>query len=171
MDLTPVTLTELRYVVAVADTGHFGQAASRCHVSQPTLSAQIKKLEETLGVQVTAIGAEVVGHARAMLDQLRRIGDLARGQHESLAGPLRLGVIPTLAPYLLPWLVPPLQKGYPRLPLVLREGLTATLPALAVRDRGGPKGIVTKPFQSPAPCRRIGLAWRRSYPGVAVEAG
>src|SRR5262249_34586651 len=112
MDLTAITLTELRYVVAVADTGHFGRAASRCHVSQPTLSTQVKKLEETLGVrlferaakrvQPTAAGERIVARARVILDEVRAIGDLARDRGEPLSGPLRLGVIPTLGPYLLP---------------------------------------------------------------------
>lgn len=90
MDLTAITFTELRYVVAVADTGHFGRDAERCHVSQPTLSTQVKKLEETLGVRIfervakrvrpTAVGERIV----------------ARDQREPLTGALRLGVIPTL---------------------------------------------------------------------------
>src|SRR5689334_25198379 len=137
MDLTAITLTELRYVVAVADTGHFGRAAERCHVSQPTLSTQVKKLEETLGVrlferaarrvQPTAAGERIVARARAVLDEVREIGDLARGQRAPLCGVLRLGIIPTLAPYVLPWLVPPLRKAYPELRLMLRESTTAAL--------------------------------------------
>ena len=137
MDLTAVTLTELRYVVAVADTRHFGRAAERCHVSQPTLSAGVKKLEETLGVRLferaarrvrpTAVGERVLARARVILAELRTLGDLARADGEPLVGALRLGVIPTLGPYLLPWLVPPLQKAYPRLRLTIREGMTAQL--------------------------------------------
>jgi len=137
MDLTAITFTELRYIVAVADTGHFGRAAERCHVSQPTLSTQVKKLEETLGVRLferaarrvrlTAAGERIVARARVVLDEIRVIGDLARDQHEPLTGVLRLGVIPTLGPYLLPWLVPPLRRAFPRLRLALREAMTATL--------------------------------------------
>jgi len=137
MDLTAITLTELRYVVAVADTGHFGRAAEECHVTQPTLSTQIKKLEEQLGVplfertskrvRLTAAGQRIVDRARAILEEVRAIGDVARGHREPLAGPLRLGVIPTLGPYLLPWLLPALQAAFPRLHLVLQESLTATL--------------------------------------------
>ena len=114
MDLTAVTLTELRYVVAVADTGHFGRAAEECHVSQPTLSTQIKKLEDQLGVSIfertskrvrlTAAGERIVERARTILEEVRTIGDLARGHREPLDGPFRLGVIPTLGPYFLPWL-------------------------------------------------------------------
>jgi LysR family hydrogen peroxide-inducible transcriptional activator len=137
MDLSAITLTELRYVVAVADTGHFGRAAAECHVSQPTLSTQIKKLEDMLGVRLferaakrvrlTAAGERIVERARVILEEIRAIGDVARGQREPLAGPFRLGVIPTVGPYFLPWLLPPLQAAYPRLRLVLQESITATL--------------------------------------------
>ena len=137
MDLTAVTLTELRYVVAVADTGHFGRAAAECHVSQPTLSTQIKKLEDQLGValfertskrvRLTAAGARIVERARVIIAEIRAIGDVARGQREPLAGAFRLGVIPTLGPYFLPWLLRPLQATFPRLRLVLQESITATL--------------------------------------------
>ncbi len=137
MDLTAITLTELRYVVAVADTGHFGRAAAECHVSQPTLSTQIKKLEDQLGVplferaakrvRLTAAGERIVERARVILEEIRAIGDIARGQREPLAGPFRLGVIPTLGPYFLPWLLQPLQAAFPRLRLVLQESMTAML--------------------------------------------
>jgi LysR family hydrogen peroxide-inducible transcriptional activator len=137
MDLTAVTLTELRYVVAVADCGHFGHAAEECHVSQPTLSTQIKKLEDQLGVplfertskrvRLTAAGERIVERARVILEEIRAIGDVARGEREPLAGPFRLGVIPTLGPYFLPWLLQPLQEAFPRLRLILQESITATL--------------------------------------------
>jgi LysR family hydrogen peroxide-inducible transcriptional activator len=137
MDLTAITLVELRYVVAVADTGHFGRAAACCHVSQPTLSTQVKKLEGTLGVRLferttrrvrpTAAGERIVARARAILEEIHAIGDLARSQQAPLAGVLRLGVIPTLAPYFLPWLLPPLHASFPQLRLVLRESMTASL--------------------------------------------
>lgn len=137
MDLSAITLTALRYVVAVADSGHFGRAANECHVSQPTLSTQIKKLEEQLGVslfertskrvRLTAAGERIVERARAIFEEVRAIGDVARGQREPLAGTFRLGVIPTLGPYLLPWLLPPLQAAFSGLRLVLQEGITATL--------------------------------------------
>jgi LysR family hydrogen peroxide-inducible transcriptional activator len=137
MDLTAITLTELRYIVAVADTGHFGRAADKCHVSQPTLSMQIKKLEEMLGVQLfertskgvraTTAGERIVERARIILEDVRALGDAARGHHNLLASPLRLGMIPTLGPYLLPWLLQPLQVAFPHLRLVVQEGMTATL--------------------------------------------
>lgn len=284
MDLTAITFTELRYVVAVADTGHFGRAAERCHVSQPTLSTQVKKLEATLGVQLferaarrvrpTAAGERIVARARVVLDEVRALGDLARGQAEPLTGALRLGVIPTLGPYLLPWLVSPLQAKFPHLRLVIRESMTAVLleelvqhrldaalmalpatapglaseplfdepfhvlaparhalaarkqvreqdlrgervlllteghclreqalaicgddgardddfratsletlrhlvaaglgctllPALALGSLAATKTVVARPFRSPAPYRRIGLVWRRSFPDAA----
>lgn len=131
MDLSAITLTALRYVVAVADSGHFGRAANECHVSQPTMSTQIKKLEEQLGVslfertskrvRLTAAGERIVERARAIFEEVRAIGDVARGQREPLAGTFRLGVIPTLGPYLLPWLLPPLQAAFPGLRLVFRR--------------------------------------------------
>lgn len=135
IDLSAVTLTELRYAVAVADHRHFGRAAVACFVTQPTLSAQVAKLERTLGVQLferssksveaTAEGAEIVREARAVLAAAERIVEVARSQSEPMTGTWRLGVIPTLAPYLLPWLVPPLRKVFPRLALVFREMKTA----------------------------------------------
>lgn len=137
MDLTAITLTELRYLVAVAETGHFGRAAAACYVTQPTLSAQLKKLEETLGVQLiergskrallTPVGQRVVDRARIIFEQMRGIGDAARGQTDPLEGELRLGVIPTLGPYLLPLLLQPLQAAFPNLRLIVTELVTAAL--------------------------------------------
>lgn len=137
IDITAVTLTELRYIVATADHRHFGRAARACSVTQPTLSAQIQKLERTLGVRlfertskavhVTPLGAEIVEEARRVLDATAKIRDLAQRGDDPLSGPLRLGVIPTLGPYLLPWLVRPLRKSYPRLKLILRELKTADM--------------------------------------------
>lgn len=137
IDLTAVTLAELRYVVALADHRHFGRAARACNVTQPTLSAQVQKLERTLGlalferssksVQATAIGERIVEQARAVLDATQRIRDLAESGHAPLAGPLRLGVIPTLGPYLLPHFVPALRAEYPALELLLREVKTSEL--------------------------------------------
>jgi LysR family hydrogen peroxide-inducible transcriptional activator len=137
IDLTAVSLTELRYVVATADERHFGRAARACSVTQPTLSAQVQKLERTLGVQLfersskgvhlTPIGEEIVAQARLVLDATEKILDLVHSRREPLSGPLRLGVIPTLSPYLLPWLVPPLRKAYPHLELIFREVKTSEL--------------------------------------------
>jgi LysR family hydrogen peroxide-inducible transcriptional activator len=132
-----MTLQDLRYVVALAEHGHFGRAATACDVSQPTLSTQIKNLEVQLGVKlferttksvsVTTIGTEIVGRARQILEEVDAI--IRVGQHISgpLAGGFSLGVIPTLGPYVLPWLVPALKKAYPELRLTLREDLTTPL--------------------------------------------
>jgi len=131
-----VTLQDLRYVVAIAEHGHFGRAAAACNVAQPTLSVQIKNLELQLGVKlfertaklvsVTAVGKEIVGHARQVLAEVDAI--MSAGQTSGpLAGGFSLGVIPTLGPYVLPWLVPALKRDYPALRLALREDLTAPL--------------------------------------------
>jgi LysR family hydrogen peroxide-inducible transcriptional activator len=132
-----MNLRDLKYIIAVAETRHFGRAAERCFVSQPTLSGQIKKLEEELGVtlfertnrsvEITPVGSAVLNHARLILEQADLIQQLARAQRDPLAGPLRIGVIPTLSPYLIPLILPPLKKRYPQLKLVLSEELTDTL--------------------------------------------
>jgi len=132
-----MTLTELRYLVALADHRHFGRAAAACHVSQPTLSIQIRKLEEQLGVslfernnrQVTAtdIGSRLVAEARQVIAGIGRLKDIVQSAGAILAGPLRLGIIPTRAPYLLPWLLPPLQQSHRQLDLGLTEDLTDIL--------------------------------------------
>jgi LysR family hydrogen peroxide-inducible transcriptional activator len=135
IDLSAVTLTELRYAVAVADHRHFGRAAEACFVTQPTLSAQVAKLERTLGVKLferssksvaaTPEGEEIVREARAVLAAAERIVEVARSKSEPMTGTWRLGVIPTLAPYLLPWLVPSLREAFPKLALVFREMKTS----------------------------------------------
>ena len=135
IDLSAITLTELRYAIAVADHRHFGRAARECSVTQPTLSAQVAKLERTLGatlferspkaVHPTPLGEAVVAQARLVIDAAAKVVELVESRKEPLSGPLRLGVIPTLSPYLLPWLVPHLRRAYPRLELVFRELKTA----------------------------------------------
>ena len=132
-----MTLTELRYVVAVADERHFGRAAERCFVSQPSLSASIKNLEDEFGVLifergkgdvlVTPIGAEIVAQARRTLGEAERVKAVAAQGRNPLEGPLKLGVIHTVAPYLLPELVTALAKAVPRMPLDIEENLTANL--------------------------------------------
>ncbi len=132
-----MTLQDLRYVVALAEHGHFGRAAAACNIAQSTLSTQIKGLEQRLGVtlferttksvSVTAIGAEIAGRARQVLADVEAIVSIGQQISGPLAGRFSLGVIPTLGPYLLPWLVPALQQDYPELRLALREDLTAPL--------------------------------------------
>ena len=132
-----MTLTELRYVVAVARERHFGRAADACFVSQPTLSVAIKKLEEELGTQIferrtndvtmTPAGERIVGQAQRTLDEAGRIKEIARQGKDPLSGPLRLGVIYTIGPYLLPALVRQLLKDAPQMPLLLTENFTVKL--------------------------------------------
>ncbi len=134
-----MTLAELRYLVAVADLSHFGRAAERCRVTQPTLSSQLRKLEENLGVPLverttrfvtlTPIGKAVVAHARRILEEADQISELVRHRHGTLTSILRLGIIPTLSPYILPLILERLHQDFPALRLVLREDLTANLMA------------------------------------------
>ena len=114
---------DLEYLVAVSETLHFGQAAQRCFVSQPTLSGQIHKLEEELGatlfertnrsVHITAIGQKIVGHARQILEQAEVIRSLGSDQNDILTGPLRIGAIHTLSPYLVPLFMLELHQQHP----------------------------------------------------------
>lgn len=132
-----MNLRELQYILAVAETRHFGRAAERCFVSQPTLSGQIKKLEQELGVilferghrtvAVTAIGQLILQHARLLIEQADAIEQVARAHQDPLAGPLRLGAIPTLSPYLMPLILVPLRERHPQLKLVLVEEMTDAL--------------------------------------------
>lgn len=133
----PVTLRQLQYIVAVADRQSFRRAAQQCHVAQPSLSAQVAHAEQALGVRLferdkrrvalTAAGIVVVARARAVLDGADQLGEIARTLGDPFSGTLRLGVIPTIAPYLLPELVPPLRKRYPKLQVVWSEEKTAPL--------------------------------------------
>ena len=132
-----MTLTELKYIVAVARERHFGKAAEVCHVSQPTLSVAVKKLEEELElklfersaneVTVTPLGEEVVRQAQAVLEQAASIKEIAKRGKDPLAGALRLGVIYTIAPYLLPELVKNVIAKTPQMPLMLQENFTVKL--------------------------------------------
>jgi len=132
-----MNLRDLKYLVAVADTGHFGQAAEQCFVSQPTLSGQIKKLEEELGVtlfertkrsvETTHPGEAIVAQARNVLEQADALLQLAQSHQDPLVGPLRVGAIPTLSPYLMPLILQPLQRQCPQMKLVLSEELTDSL--------------------------------------------
>lgn len=136
------TLRQLVHLVALADHGHFGRAAQAAHVTQSTLSASLKELEANLGaalvdrtkrrVIVTPLGQKVVARARRLLADAEELARLARAEGAPLAGELRLGVIPTIGPYLLPAVLPRLRRRYPRLRLLLTEDLTdRLLPQLA----------------------------------------
>ena len=132
-----MNLRDLRYFVALADTRHFGKAAERSFVSQPTLSAQIKKLETYLGVQLierqprkvtlTETGAKILPLARRVLQESDEIVSLARNEHDPLSGKLKVGLIPTIGPYLLPVVTRKLRKQLPRLKLMLYEYQTQPL--------------------------------------------
>ena len=136
-----MTLTEMRYVIALARERHFGRAADACHVSQPTLSVALKKVEGQLGgalfernaseVRITPLGERVVAQARRVMEEAVKLDEIAKEGRDPLTGPLRLGVIYTIAPYLLPPLIPALHKCAPAMPLFLKEDFTGNLiPAL-----------------------------------------
>jgi LysR family transcriptional regulator, hydrogen peroxide-inducible genes activator len=132
-----MTLTELRYIVAVARERHFGRAAEACFVSQPTLSVAIKKLEDELElklferggneVSITPLGEEIVRQAQAVIEQAAAIKEIAKRGKDPLAGPLRLGIIYTIGPYLLPALVRQVIEHSPQMPLMLQENFTVKL--------------------------------------------
>ncbi len=132
-----MTLTELRYIVAVAREKHFGRAAEACFVSQPTLSVAVKKLEDELDVKlfergsaeisVTPLGEDIVRQAQSVLEQAQAIKEIAKRGKDPLAGPLRLGVIYTIGPYLLPDLVRQAIDHVPQMPLMLQENFTTKL--------------------------------------------
>ena len=135
--MADLKLKDLRYLVAVADTRHFGQAAARCFVSQPTLSAQLKKLEEYLGVQLiernprrvalTEAGTQVVSRARRIIEASDEIVTLAELRRDPLAGRLRVALLPTIGPYLLPLVATRIRKKLPRLDLLLYEYQTGPM--------------------------------------------
>ncbi|MGC8731474.1 MAG: LysR substrate-binding domain-containing protein, partial [Halothiobacillaceae bacterium] len=154
-----MTLTELRYIVAVARERHFSRAAEICFVSQPTLSVGVRKLEEALGVQIfergpksevrlTTSGARIVAQAQRVLEEVERLKQVAKHSQDPLNGPLRLGLIYTIGPYLLPHLIPTLHARAPQMPLLIEEGLTAEL---AERLRFGELDVivVSLPFSEP----------------------
>jgi len=161
-----MTLTEMRYLVALARERHFGRAAESCHVSQPTLSVAIKKVESQLGVplfernaaevRITAVGERIVAQATRVLEEAVKLAEIADGGRDPLAGPLRLGVIYTIAPYLLPQLVPALHRQAPAMPLFLKEDFTGNLvPAL----KSGDLDVIVIAL----PCQEQGLVERPEY--------
>jgi len=132
-----MNLRDFKYMIAVAESLHFGKAAERCFVSQPTLSGQLKKLEDELGVSlfertnrsvsITPIGEIVLQHAKLMMEQADAIVQISRAHSDPLAGPLRVGAIPTISPYLMPLILMPLKREYEQLKLVLLEETTDQL--------------------------------------------
>jgi LysR family hydrogen peroxide-inducible transcriptional activator len=150
-----MNLKDLKYLVALADTGHFGKAAERTFVSQPTLSAQLKKLEQYLGVklverqpknvQLTEVGKQIVVRARRMLDESDEIVALARNNTDPFAGKLKLALIPTIGPYLLPRVMQKLRKALPHLGLMLYEHQTEAL-LKRLRDGEIDLGIMALPI-------------------------
>jgi LysR family hydrogen peroxide-inducible transcriptional activator len=153
-----VTLTELRYIVAVARERHFGRAAEASFVSQPTLSVAVKKLEEELGVMlfergpgevtITPAGQKIVAQAQRVLEEASRIKDLAAAGRDPLAGALRLGAIYTIGPYLLPKLIPILRRVAPAMQLHIQENFTHRL-ADALKSGEVDVILIALPFDEP----------------------
>jgi LysR family hydrogen peroxide-inducible transcriptional activator len=153
-----MTLTELRYIVAVARERHFGRAAQTCFVSQPTLSVAVRHLEEELGVTLfergrnevvlTPVGERIVEQARRVLEEAATLKRIAESGRDQLSSPLRLGAIHTVGPYLLPHLIPILHERVPDMPLLVEENYTATL---SERLKQGDLDviIVSLPFEEP----------------------
>ena len=149
-----MTLTELRYIVALAQEQHFGRAAERCHVSQPTLSIAVKKLEDELGVLFergkqkilpTPLGQKIVAMASRVLEQAAAIKDVAEADKDQLEGPIALGTLPTIGPYLLPQFIPLLQETSSKLALYVEEGSTSEL-ATKLRNGDLDAILITQPF-------------------------
>ncbi len=153
-----MTLTELKYIVAVSQERHFGRAAQRCYVSQPTLSIAIKKLEEELGISLfdrssievrpTEAGTRIITQAERVLEEAELIKQLANQEQDELDGPFTLGLIFTVAPYLLPKLILSLRDSAPHMPLMLEENYTSSLTEML--KKGDLDAIVVaEPFQEP----------------------
>ncbi|HEY4340520.1 MAG TPA: LysR substrate-binding domain-containing protein [Steroidobacteraceae bacterium] len=161
-----IKLKDLRYLVTLADTGHFGHAAERCFVSQPTLSAQLKKLEDYLGVKLierqprratlTQAGEQIVARARVILGASDEVVTIAQTYRDPLAGRLKVAMIPTVGPYVLPQVAPAVRREMPRLDLLLFEYQTA---AILEKVHGGEidVGVLALPVE------HEGLATRRLY--------
>jgi LysR family transcriptional regulator, hydrogen peroxide-inducible genes activator len=153
-----MTLTELRYIVILSEEQHFGRTAERCHVSQPTLSIAVRKLEEELGVELfertktkvvpTMLGEKIIAQARHLLANTAAIKSLAEAGKDQLNSPLLLGTIFTMGPYLLPQLIPHLQKQAPAMPLSVQEDFTAGL-RKKLRDGDLDIILVSLPFSEP----------------------
>ena len=153
-----MTLTEMRYIVALARERHFGKAAEACHVSQPTLSVALKKVEGQLGaalfertasdVRITALGERIVAQARRVLDEAVKLEEIAQSTGDPMSGQLRVGIIYTIAPYLLPQMIPALSREAPKMPLFLKEDFTGNLiPALKAGELD--VIVIALPFAEP----------------------
>lgn len=157
--MTNISMKHLRYFEALARHGHFGRAADACAISQPALSLQIKELEEILGtsliergarkIRLTPLGEQVAGRARSILRSVEELSDLARAAGGTLAGPLRIGVIPTIAPYLLPRIIQALATSHPDLDLRPREAVTGKL-IEGLMEGGLDVALVALPVSEPA---------------------
>ncbi|GGY83741.1 hydrogen peroxide-inducible genes activator [Marinobacter zhanjiangensis] len=153
-----MTLTELRYIVTLAREKHFGRAAERCHVSQPTLSVAVKKLEEELGIplferskssiRVTETGQRIIEQSQRVLDQVGVIRDMAQDGKNQLNSPLRVGAIYTIGPYLFPHLLPQLRRAAPEMPLYIEENYTGSL-RQKLRQSELDAIIIALPFEEP----------------------
>jgi len=188
-----MTLTELKYIVAVARERHFGRAAEACFVSQPTLSVAIRKLEDELGVQlfergsseisVTPIGTQIIEQAQRVLEQAAAVKEIAKHGKDPLSGPVKVGVIYTIGPYLLPQLVRQMISDAPRMPMLLQENFTVKLLELLrqgeidvaiMADPFNAQGLVTQPlydepFVVAVPTGHP-LAERKSIPATLLKA-
>ncbi len=153
-----MTLTEMRYIVALARERHFGKAAEACHVSQPTLSVALKKVEGQLGaalfertaaeVRITALGERIVAQAKRVLDEAVVLEEIAESTGDPLSGQLRVGIIYSIAPYLLPQFIPALHQQAPNMPLFLKEDFTGNLiPALKAGELD--VIVIALPFAEP----------------------
>ncbi|WP_313951546.1 hydrogen peroxide-inducible genes activator [Accumulibacter sp.] len=159
-----MTLTELRYIVALAREKHFGRAAEKCHVSQPTLSVALKKFEQRYGVivferssaevRLTMLGEQIARQAERVLEDASRLKEIVEQGKDPLQGPLRLGVIYTIAPYLLPRLIPALHARAPHMPLYLHENFTVNL-ATQLRRGDLDVIVVALPFAEPGIVSRV----------------
>lgn len=159
-----MTLTELRYIVTLAQEKHFGHAAEKCHVTQPTLSVALKKVEQRYrvvlferssgDVRLTAVGEQIAEQAQKVLEEAAKLNEIVAQGQDPLHGPLRLGVIYTIAPYLLPRLIPALHQRAPLMPLYLQENFTVNL---AAQLRRGELDVivVALPFSEPGIVSRV----------------
>jgi len=151
-----MTFTQLEYVVAIDTHRHFAKAADNCYVTQPTLSMQVQKLEEELGLQIfdrsrqpvipTAAGAEIIEQARKILSEKNKVHEIVQQRKDTLNGELRIGIIPTLAPYLLPLFVQRFTKKYPQIKMIVHEMTTETV-VTRLREGRIDVGILVTPLQ------------------------